>query len=178
MPRITASGSRIDARRATTVGLTSLATLGPLLVRAKPSERTVLLLAALPAAVLFGYLAGYAAGSATHIEAAALQAAQVTDRQLRAAQVQAARPSAPVIRIVGESIPCPGSCSPAGSGHLVALAPLPRAHHPRQLQQGLSLRPSPSRGTSITGAAADAASAGPSDSSPHLTLIVIEHPTS
>lgn len=119
MPRITTRGSRIDARRATTVGLASFATLTlvPLLAHAKPSERAVLLLAALPAAALFGYLAGYVAGSTTHLEAAALQTGQVTDRQLsaaqlQAAQLQAAQPSAPVISIVSEPLPAPGPARP------------------------------------------------------------------
>ena len=111
MPRITTRGSRIDARRATTVGLASFATLTlvPLLVHAKPSERVALLLAAVPAATLFGYLAGYAAGSTTHLEVAARQTAQVTDRQLRASQLQAAQPSAAVISIVSEPVPRPGT---------------------------------------------------------------------
>ncbi|WP_432563012.1 hypothetical protein [Kineococcus sp. SYSU DK003] len=54
---------RINTRRALTVGLTSLAslTLLPLLAEARPTERTILLIAAIPAATLFGYLAGYAA---------------------------------------------------------------------------------------------------------------------
>jgi hypothetical protein len=150
VPRITTRGSHIDTRRAATVGLTSFATLilVPLLGHAKPSERALLLAAAIPAAALFGYLAGYAAGSAPHLEAATLQAAQVTDRQLRAAQIQAAQlqaaqPSAPVVRIISEPVPCSGSGSPVGSSHLAALA-RPPAHHPRELQQGLSLVPTPS----------------------------------
>ena len=182
MPRITTRGSRIAARRATTVGLASFATLTlvPLLAHAKPSERAVLLLAAVPAAALFGYLAGYAAGSITHLEAAALQAGQVTDRQLRAAQIQAAQPSAPVISIVSEPIPRPGTGSPVGSGHLAALA-RPPAHQavdqPASRQRGgLHLVPTPSRGTSTTtGAAAEAASSGLSGRDPHLTLIVTQH---
>ena len=54
---------RIDTRRALTVGATSLAalTLLPLLADARPTERTILLVAALPAAAVFGYLAGYIA---------------------------------------------------------------------------------------------------------------------
>ncbi|WP_380161945.1 hypothetical protein [Kineococcus sp. R86509] len=177
MPRIIIRGSRIDARRATTVGLASFATLSlvPLLAHAKPSERVVLLLAAVPAAAFFGYLAGYAAGSATHLEAAALQTAQVTDRQLSVAQLQAAQPSAPVISIVSESVPHPGTGSPVGSGHLAALArpPASRQH------DGLHLVPTPSRGTSATPeAAAEAPSSGLSGRDPRLTLIVTQHPTS
>ena len=159
MPRITTRGSRIDARRATTVGLTSLATLTlvPLLAHAKPSERALLLLAAVPAAALFGYLAGYAAGSITHLETVALQAAQVTDHQLRAtqihaAQLEAAQPSAPVISIVSESIPRSETGSPVGSGHLASLA-RPPAHHVRELQQGLSRVPTPTDRASTPGAA-------------------------
>lgn len=55
--------TRIDTRRAVTVGLGSLAalTLLPLLADARPGERAVLLIAAVPAAALLGYLAGYAA---------------------------------------------------------------------------------------------------------------------
>jgi hypothetical protein len=191
VPRITTRGSHIDTRRATTGGLASLAplTLVPLLAHAKPSERAVLLLAALPAAALFGYLAGYAAGSAPHLEAAALQTAQYSDRQLRAAQLQAAQlqaaqPSAPVISIVSEPVPCTASGSPVGSSHLAGLA-RPPAHHPREQQQGLGLVPALSHGTSTAGPGAEAAT-GPASkatrsglsSNPHLTLIVTQHPTS
>ena len=177
MPRITTRGSRIDARRATTVGLASFATLTlmPLLAHAKPSERAVLLLAAVPAAALFGYLAGYAARSATHLEVAALQTAQVTGRQLRAAQLQAAQPSAPVIRIVSEPVPQPGTGSPVGSGYLAALARPPAAQPARQRRDGLHLVPTLSRGTFTTGPAAEAASSGLSGRDPHLTLIVTQH---
>jgi hypothetical protein len=172
VPRITSRGSRVDARRATTVGLASFATLTlvPLLAHAKPSERAVLLAAAIPAAALFGYLAGYAAGSATHLEAAALQAAQYSDHQLRAAQLQAvqhqaAQLSAPVISIISETVSRPGAGSPVGSGHLAALA-RPPAH-----QQGLGLVPAPHRGAFTTGPAAEAApkaaASQPSDSGPH-----------
>ncbi|WP_432563694.1 hypothetical protein [Kineococcus sp. SYSU DK003] len=54
---------RIDRRRALVVGVASLAslTLLPLLAEARPTERTILLLAAVPVAAAFGYLAGYAA---------------------------------------------------------------------------------------------------------------------
>ncbi|WP_432564217.1 hypothetical protein [Kineococcus sp. SYSU DK003] len=54
---------RINTRRALAVGATSLAalTLLPLLADARPTERTILLVAALPAAAVFGYLAGYIA---------------------------------------------------------------------------------------------------------------------
>jgi hypothetical protein len=178
VPRITTRGSHIDARRATTIGLASLATLTlvPLLAHAKPSERALLLMAAFPAAALFGYLAGYTAGSAAHLEVTALQAAQYSARQLRAAQLQAAQPSAPVISIISEAVPRPGAGSPVGSGHLAALA-RPPAH-----QQGLGLVPAPHRGASTTGPAAEAApkaaASQPSDSGPHLTLIVTQHPTS
>ena len=180
MPRIITRGSRIDARRATTVGLASFATLTlvPLLAHAKPSERAFLLLAAVPAAALFGYLAGYAAGSATHLEAAALQNAQVTDRQLRAAQFQAAQPSAPVISIVSETVPCSGSGSPVGSGHLAGLARPPAGQPASQRHDGLHLVPAPSREASPAGPAAEAAPSGLSYSGPHLTLIVTQHPTS
>ncbi|WP_380156198.1 hypothetical protein [Kineococcus sp. R86509] len=178
MPRITIRGSRIDARRATTVGLASFATLTlvPLLAHAKPSERAVLLLAAVPAAALFGYLAGYAAGSITPFEAAALQAAQVTDRQLsvaqlQAAQLQAAQPSAPVISIVSEPVPHAGTGSPVGSGHLAALA-----RPPADLQQGLGLVPAPHRRASTTGPDTEVAPSELRGSSPHLTLIVTQHP--
>ncbi len=59
---------RINTRRALTVGLTSLAslTLLPLLAEARPAERTILLIAAIPAATMFGYLAGYAAALTGH----------------------------------------------------------------------------------------------------------------
>jgi hypothetical protein len=171
--RTTTCGSRIDARRATTVGLTSFATLTlvPLLFHTKPSERALLLMAALPAAALFGYLAGYAAGSAAHLEAAAPRTAHVSDLQLRAAQSQAAQSSAPVIRITSEPVPRPGSGSSVGSSHLVALA-RPPAHQ----KQGSSLVPAPSRGASTTGPAAEAAPRS-SGADPHLTLIVTQHPT-
>jgi hypothetical protein len=169
VPRITTRGSRIDARRATTVGLTSFATLTlvPLLAHAKPSERAVLLLAALPAAAFFGYLAGYAAGSATHLEAAALQAAQ---------------PSAPVINLVSEPVPCPGTGSPVSSGHLAALA-RPPADQPSgqtasQQRDGLHLVPTPSREAPTTGPASAAAPSRLRSSDPHLTLIVTQPPTS
>ncbi|WP_328296162.1 hypothetical protein OG218_26285 [Kineococcus sp. NBC_00420] len=150
MPRITTRGSRIDARRATTVGLASFATLTlvPLLAHAKPSERAVLLLAALPAAALFGYLAGYVAGSTTHLEAAALQTGQVTDRQLsaaqlQAAQLQAAQPSAPVISIVSEPLPRPGTGSPVGSGYLAALARPPRRPARKSVRRSAARRAPP-----------------------------------
>ena len=180
MSRTTTRGSRINARRATTVGLASLATLtlAPLLVHTKPSERALLLLAALPAAALFGYLAGYAAESATHLQAAALQTAQVSDRQMRAAQIQAAQPSAPVISIVSEAIPHPGSGSPLNSGHLAALARPPADQPTSRQRDGLHLVPAPSRGISVTGPATEAAPSGPNGSNPHLTLIVTQHPTS
>lgn len=210
MPHTTTRGThtaaRIDARRATVVGLASFTTLTlvPLLTHAKPSERALLLLAAIPTAALFGYLAGYAAattpgstvgstaGSVPHLQAAALQtaalqAAQVSDLQLRAAQLQAAQPSAPVIRLIGEPIPTPGTGSPIGSGHLAALARPPAEQHhqlQREQQHGLHLVPAPSRKASTTGpaagaagrAAAGAAPSGLSGSDPHLTLIVT-HPT-
>jgi hypothetical protein len=174
--RITTRGSRIDARRAATVGLASFATLTlmPLLAHAKPSERALLLLAAVPAAALFGYLAGYAAGSAAHLEAAAPQAAQVPGLQLRAAQRQAAQSSAPVISIVSEPVPCPGAGSPVGSGHLAALARPPASQH----RDGLHLVPTPSRGASTIGPAAGAGPNGRNGSDPHFTLIVTQHPTS
>jgi hypothetical protein len=175
VPRITIRGSRIDARRATTVGLASFATLTlvPLLAHAKPSERALLLLAAVPAAAFFGYLAGYAAGSTTYVEVAALQTVQVTDRQLRAAQLQAAQPSASVISIVSEPVLHAGTGSPVGSGHLAALA-RPPAHR----QQELGLVPAPHRGASTTGPDTDAAPSGLHGSHPHLTLVVTQHPTS
>ncbi|MFD0481403.1 hypothetical protein ACFQ46_02255 [Kineococcus sp. GCM10028916] len=189
MPRITIRGSRIDARRATTVGLASFATLTlvPLLAHAKPSERAVLLLAAVPAAALFGYLAGYAAGSAAGsaatLEATELQAAQLSRLQVRAAQLQAAQPSAPVISIVSEPVPQPGTGSPVGSGHLAALArppaDQPASRSARQQRDGLHLVPAPSRGTSTTrGPAGDAGSSRISSSDPHFTLIATQHPSS
>ncbi|MBB2903583.1 hypothetical protein FHR75_004426 [Kineococcus radiotolerans] len=176
---------RINMRRATTVGLTSFATLTlvPLLAQAKPSERALLLLAAVPAAVFFGYLAGYAAGSVTHLDAGQLQ-----DIQLRAAQLQAAQRSAsttvpsgaPVIRLISEPIPQPETGSPIGSGHLAALARPPAGQPASRHRDGLHLVPAPSREASTTGsaakAAAEAAPNGLSGSDPHLTLIVT-HPT-
>ncbi|ABS03719.1 hypothetical protein [Kineococcus radiotolerans] len=185
MPRIT---MHINTRRATTVGLTSFATLTliPLLAPAKASERALLLLAAVPAAALFGYLAGYATssatGSATHLDAAQ------QDIQLRAAHLQAAhrsasttaQPSAPVIRLISEPLPPSGTGSPAGSGHLAGLARPPAQQHQHQHQepqskpqQGLHLVPAPIREATAT---ADAAVQGPRSSDPHLTLIVT-HPT-
>ena len=126
MRRTTRINMRINARRATTVGLTSFATLTlvPLLAPAKASERALLLLAAVPAAALFGYLAGYAAGSATHLDT------QLGDIQAQAAQLQAAQrtssitaePATPVTRLISEPIPRPGAGSPLRSSHLAALA--------------------------------------------------------
>ncbi|MBB2903092.1 hypothetical protein FHR75_003934 [Kineococcus radiotolerans] len=190
MPRTTNRGSRINARRATTVGLTSFATLTliPLLAPAKPTERALLLLAAVPAAALFGYLAGYAAGSATHLDAAQ------QDIQLRTAHLQTAHrsasttapPGAPGIRLISEPIPPSGTGSPLGSGHLAGLARPPADPHPLQHGQqheqryGPHVMPAPSRGASTT-AADDAAEAPTSEldhSSPHLTLIVTQHPAS
>ena len=174
MPRTTNRGSRVNMRRATTVGLTALATLTliPLLTPAKPTERALLLLAAVPAAVLFGYLAGYAAGSATDLNAAQ------QDLQLQAAQLQAAQrntsttapPGAPVIRLITEPVPPSGTGSPVGSGHLAGLA------RPPAEQQGLHLVPTPSRGA--TSLAADDAASGSGNSSPHLSLIITQPPAS
>ncbi|WP_432563750.1 hypothetical protein [Kineococcus sp. SYSU DK003] len=152
----------------------------PLLAPAKTSERALLLLAAVPAAALFGYLAGYAAAFATHLDAAQ------RDLQLWAAQLQAAhrsasttaQPSAPVIRLISEPIPQPGTGSPIGSGHLAALArPPANQHHESQHEQpqGLHLAPAFSRG-----AIAEDPATGLDDTSPHLTLIVthpIQHRT-
>ena len=181
MPRTTDRGSRVNTRRATTVALTSFATLTliPLLAPAKPSERALLLLAAVPAAALFGYLAGYAAASATDLDAAH------QDLQLRAARLQAAQrsaattaqPGAPVIRVLSEPVPQPGTGSPVGSGHLAGLARPPA--DPRPFQHGqqheLRLVPAPTSGASAT---ADAAVSEPRSSDPHLTLIITQHPTS
>ncbi|MBB2903274.1 hypothetical protein FHR75_004116 [Kineococcus radiotolerans] len=179
MPRTTNRGSRVNMRRATTVGLTSFATLTliPLLTPAKPGERALLLFAAVPAAALFGYLAGYAAGSATDLNAAQ------QDLQLQAAQLQAAQrntsttapPGAPVIRLITEPVPPSGTGSPLGSGHLAGLA-RPPAQRQQGQQQGLHLVPTPSRGA--TPPTADDAASGSGNSSPHLSLIITQHPAS
>jgi hypothetical protein len=165
VPRTT----RLNARRATVVGLTSFATLAlvPLLAPAKPSERALLLLAAVPAAALFGYLAGYAAGSATHLDAAQ-QDIQLHVAHLQAAQRSAsttAQPDAPVSRLTGEPVPPPVTGSPLGGGQLAGLA------RPPAEQRGLHLVPAPGRAASTV----EGAVAGPDDSSRHL--IGTEHPT-
>ena len=191
MPRTTTRGNRtatgIDTRRAATVGLTSFATLTliPLLTHAKPSERALLLLAAVPAAALLGCLAGYAAAtassSATRLDVGQLHATQ-QGIEVRAAHLQAARhgasaavqPSAPAIELVSEPVPPSGTGSPVGSGPLAAL-PRPPADQHRALQQGLRLVPAPTREAS--GTAAGAATSRLGDRDRHLTLIVT-HPTS
>ena len=185
MPRTIDRGSRVNARRAITVGLTSFATLTllPLLAPAKPTERALLLLAAVPAAAIFGYLAGYAAGSATDLDAAQ------QDLQLRAAQLQAAHrsastsalPGAPVITLVSETVPPSGTGSPLGSGHLAGLARPPAdPHHALQHGHGLHLVPTPTREATSPAAedAAEAPASGSGNSSPHLSLIVTQHPAS
>ncbi|ABS05974.1 hypothetical protein [Kineococcus radiotolerans] len=185
MPRTTRATTaarinlRINARRATTDGLTSFATLAllPLLAPAKPGERALLLLAAVPAAAIFGYLAGYAAGSATDLNVAQ------QNLQQRAAQLQAAhrsasttaQPSAPVIRLISEPIPPSGSSSPVGRGHLAGLA-RPPAQQQHEQQHGLHLVPTPTR--EATSPAAEAPTSGTGNSSPHLSLIITQHPAS
>ena len=191
MPRTTTRGDRtatgIDTRRAATVGLTSFATLTliPLLAHAKPGERVLLLLAAVPTAALLGCLAGYAAatapGSATRLDVGQLHARQ-QGIEVRAAQLQAARhgasaaaqPSAPVLELVSDPVPPSGTGSPVGSGPLAAL-PRPPADQHHELQLGLRLVPAPTR--EAPGAAAGTATSRPVDRDRHLTLVVT-HPAS
>lgn len=168
---------RTTMRRAGTVALTSFATLTllPLLAPAKPSERVLLLLAAVPAAVLLGYLAGHTAATGPHSHDERLQEIQQHIEQLQAAQRSAAvtvQPAAPVVTVVSEPVPGPGTGSPIGGGHLAALARPPAD----QLRPGLHLVDASSRGAVTTpDAPADAAPGGLDESSPHLTLIVT-HP--
>ncbi|WP_432562994.1 hypothetical protein [Kineococcus sp. SYSU DK003] len=123
--------SRINAYRVGTVTLTSFAThaLLPLLV----------LLAAVPAAALFDYLAGYLAGDAAESAGGAAHRhdEQLQDLQRHLAQLQAAQrsaatlpPCAPVPPPVGEPVPGPGTGSPISGGHLATLARPPADPHP------------------------------------------------
>ncbi|WP_432565160.1 hypothetical protein [Kineococcus sp. SYSU DK003] len=138
---------RINADRAGTLTLTSFATLTllpllallPLRAPAMPGERVLLLLAAVPAAALFNYLAGHLTGDAAESAGCAAHRhdEQLQDIQRHLAQLQAAQrsattiqPSAPVTPPVSEPVPGPGTGSPISGGHLATLARPPAGRHP------------------------------------------------
>lgn len=177
---------RTTMRRAGTVALTSFATLTllPLLAPARPSERALLLLAAVPAAVLLGYLAGCTAQTGPHSHDDQLQQIQQHVQQLQAARRSAAvtaQLAAPVVTLVSEPVPGPGTGSPIGGGYLATLARPPADQLRGEQRSGLHLVHASGRGAVTTDdVPADASPGGLDDSSPHLTLIVThpgQHPT-
>lgn len=135
MPRTTTHGTRIDSRRAATVGLASFATLAlvPLLAHAKPGERALLLLAAVPTAALFGYLAGYAAGSGSPRHAALPDASPSTaspsapDRHRLSLVPPPPTRASTTARAVGDAAATGGG--PGGGPHLTLVA-AHRTQHP------------------------------------------------
>ena len=173
---------RTDMRRAGTVTLTSFATLTllPLLAPARPGERALLLLAAVPAAVLLGYLAGCTARTGPHSHDERLQEIQHHVQQLQAARRSAAvtaQPAAPVVSPAGEPVPGPGTGSPVGGGYLATLARPPADQLRGEQRPGLHLVHASGRGAVTTDdVAVDASPGGLDDSGPRLTLVVT-HPT-
>jgi hypothetical protein len=171
---------RTTMRRAGTVALTSFATLTllPLLVPARPSERVLLLFAAVPAAVLLGYIAGCTAQTGPNSHDERLQEIQQHIQQLQAAQrsaVVTVQPAAPVVTVVSEPVPGPGTGSPIGGGHLATLARPPADQLRREVRSGLHLVQASGRGAVTTDdAPTDASPGGLDESSPHLTLIVTQ----